>query len=140
MTIKVELTFATAQEAAKALANMAGGAATTSAAVTVAPTVEADVKPAPVKAKAVKAKAPEPAPVAEEDEEEVAAPAPAPVKAKVEKLTFQDIRDVISKHTEVHGLEASKAILADLGFVKASAIPDTKYAEVMSKFEAALDA
>lgn len=144
MTIKLELTFATAEEAAKALAKLAGTSLSTAAAPAAeVPAAEAaPAKAAPAKAKAAKAKASEPAPAAdEEDEEEDEAPAPAPAKKEAAtKLTFQDIRDVISKHTEVHGLDASKAILSQLGFVKASAIPEAKYQEVFTKFEDALDA
>lgn len=125
MSYTVTATFATQEEAIAFLS----GPSRTTAAPEVAKAAETTAKPA----KATKAKAAEP---------EVAKA--EPVKAEVEeaapaKLDFAAIRGIIEKNTAVNGLDDSKRILADLGFVKASAIPEAKYAEVYAKFEAAID-
>lgn len=153
--VKIEMQFNSAAEAMEflamyqlrqdrgrqPLAAAAAAAATPKGEPTVATseTVTEDTpapKAAPKKKAAPKAE-PTPAPV-EEEEEEVT-PAPKAAAAKPEKVSFQQLRDIISKHTEVHGLEASKALLNKLGYVKASGIPEQEYATVYDKFEADLD-
>lgn len=138
--IKVEMQFSSLEELNKFLSGRTSAEDHTTV-TRAAPAAEADAAPKPKATKKAKAE-PQPAPVEEEEDEEVsAAPAPAPKAEapKAEKVTFQTLRDIISKHTEVHGLEASKALLNKLGYVKASGIPESEYAAVYAKFEADLD-
>jgi len=121
MSIDITVTFATVEEAAAFLS----GTSRTTAAPEVAKATEATAAAKPA-AKKTKAAEPE---VAKTE----------PVKAEVDgALDFAAIRAIIENNTAVNGLDHSKKILADLGFIKASAIPEAKYPEVAAKFKAAL--